>query len=880
MKQGGAALWLESIESPELEVAMFRGVEALSRPYRFDVHVLYESELFAASSSLLGAKTLLSWSFVGGERAISGIVTAILRKSSSTRHKRHAVLRIEPKLALLDKRFGSRIYQDATLIDVVTRLLDAHGIKSTWKLSRTQPRRAYVVQYEESDWAFVRRLCAESGIFFYFEQPTAIDGQSGIPSERIVFCDSARDYPPLLNWGGAAIAGQIPALAFRATTGALGDDECIHEFALRHAVRTERLEVRDFDYQRPQLELRAAAENKVATNTLATLETYEHRAEYVETDVAPVHAELLLEGFRRRAIVAKGKSNCRGLSAGYQFRMEGHPEPQIDGQAYVVVRVVHAFERPETVGTEAYSNRFECVPAEVVYRPKRERKNLTQVLESAIVVGPAGDAVHTDSLGRVKVRFHWDRDGRINEETSCWIRVSQPWVGASWGAQFIPRIGTEVLVSFLGGDEDRPVIVGSVYNATLPPPFPLPLEKARSGFRTNSIGASGSNELSFDDTGGAELVYIRAQRDLREEVRKNHDLIVEGEQVVQIAGSQTVDVQGESHQRVHGRATESVTGDRQVSVGRDLSVRVGGGKTEIIDDVQRTEAQGISIHDKGNLDEIVLGHSMLVVGTEDRPTGRSVVVYGAEAHDATKGLTLRSDTRVFLQCGTSSITLEPECVRIDAQKIIVKGQERIVLLGDGPGIELGKEADILADTIKLFSKGGSVELDSSAAHVDGPVVKLNCGAGEKPNIEVDPERSSNKLFRWRFVDSDHRPYKGKTLHFVTQGFKCRGKTDGDGIFDTPVPEDAFLAEITLWTGVFPEGERLHYTIRFGDLPPAASVYGAQVRLKNLGYFRGADDGEITPPFTDAVRRFQLEHGLPTSGDVDSKTADKIEEIHG
>ena len=914
MSRAAFDLWIGPLSARESTVVSFRGCEAVNDLYRFDIVFQTDVDVLSFEPTLLGAPVTLVMHVQEDDapRAVSGVVSRLGGDGALDQGKRGFRLRLVPRLWLLSRRKTTRIFQDLSLIEIISSVLDQHAVPRIWNLSKTYSRRAYSVQYRETDYDFIARLCAEAGIFYYFLGPQAPLADLDMPAEglveRVVFCDGAQHYPAIAGGAFDPAAGSavgtvlpVPSLLFRPGDAALTGAESVHEFIYRRTLRAQSVALRDYDYQRPLLDLAASIELDEHASVLAregagllaaapaavpgNLEMYEHHGDYGETDVSNDQADIQLEQHRARAMLARGKSSCRRLAAGHRFRLEGSPQSGVDGE-YAVVRLRHEGSeavmgggRGGAAGERRYQNRFECVPASIAYRPARPARDLSQVLESAVVTGPAGQEIFADKLGRIKVQFHWDREGAENEHSSCWMRVMQPWAGTSWGFQFIPRIGMEVLVSFLGGDEDRPVVMGSVYNATHPPAFPLPLSQTQSGIRTQTVGGQGSNEFSFEDAAGGELVLLKAQRDLQEQALRDHGVRVGADQTVQVAGSQSVQVGGERHDSVGGVETRSIGENQLLTVGGDLQQTIAGRKTETIARSMTTRVHGASMHNGGNHTETVEGYSSVSVGSEERETGRSVMVYGNESHDATRSLTLRAETRLFFECGDSSILLTPEMVRIDAKKIVVKATEKLTLLGDGPGIELAEDADILADKITLFSKGGSIELDSEAAHVDGPLVKLNCGAGEEPEIEDEVVKPKTKRFQWRCLDADLQPYKSKTYRLITQGFKHKGTTDGDGVIEKEIPRDAFSAQLTLWIDDFPQGERLSYTIRLGDLPPASAVYGAQIRLRNLGYYFGVDSDEINPEMASALMEFQQDHGLPASCELDGETADKLEEIH-
>ena len=506
-------------------------------------------------------------------------------------------IRIVPRMSLLRWRRTSRVFQDLTVPEIVCLVLREAGVAVSVKLSRLYPRRLYCLQYQETDLDFVHRLLAEAGIFYWFDHPSPLQDElgggladaaadvvgaiGGIVGgaiegavrateaalglvETVVLCDSQSFYPALPS---GPLDGLVPSppsldLAANVSAGAGGisasasigleassrhltlradhemvadDDGDVDAFVLDRAVRPSGVLCRDFDFQRPLLDLRSeahlddssgpsslilSASTRISSVPPSSgvgavlqgqvgvgmsgdgpmqpleLQVYDHRAEFVEAEASRARAVDEMEQHRRAALRAEGRSACRTLLPGTRFWLDAS-SPDLVGE-YTVVKIEHEGTAPEHCKEKGrvYQNRFWCVPSHVPYRPKRPEPVLRQVLESATVVGPAGEEIHTDEYGRIKVQFHWDLTGRNNETSSCWVRVVQAWAGAGYGAQFVPRIGMEVMVSFLNGDQDCPVVLGCVPNATHPVPFQLPSDKTRSGWRT-STSPGGWGSTSF-----------------------------------------------------------------------------------------------------------------------------------------------------------------------------------------------------------------------------------------------------------------------------------------------------------------------------------------------------------------------------------------------
>lgn len=494
----------------EPHVLSVTGVERANALYSFDVRVaLPPEDDLLVDDSVLELRAMLQLPSAGGSRlvrVIHGIVLEVAAEAGTYQRRRIVRFRIGPRLALLKKRKFSRVYTDKSALDVVTSLLAEHRIAYRLRITGWQATRRYTVQYGESDYAFIRRLLAEVGVFFSFDHPSlegSTDGTGmGGGTEVVVLGDTPQSYSPIDGNPVFQVTGSADAL--------VSSDTHVFEFTARRSVKSGVTLDRAYDFYRPTVELRAMAQTQ-NTPHLA----YTFGGEGDEGAPELVAGSTRLEQERREAFVAEGQSSCRRMMPGRTIQIEGHDVPSLSG-AYVITEVRHTAYAPDATprGSPRYHNAFVSEPAAAPIRPKRRRPPEAKGSETAIVVGPTDKEIHTDPFGRVQVQFHWDLAGKLDGTTSTWLRVEQGWAGAAWGAQLLPRIGMEVVVTFLRGDVDRPLITGCVYNATHPLPFPQPAELTKSGLRSaSSPGGEGFHEISIDDAKGAELLYIRAQRD-------------------------------------------------------------------------------------------------------------------------------------------------------------------------------------------------------------------------------------------------------------------------------------------------------------------------------------------------------------------------------
>ena len=928
----------------ELTVTSVEGREAMSRLYRFDVTFATDVDAASLRRDLLGepAEVSLLSPGPGTYRRIRGIAASLVDLGTrDDRGRTHHTLRLVPRAWLLRRRRTSRIYQDMTVVDVVDRVLGEHHVRRLWKTTRVYPKRAYCVQYQETDHDFVARLLAEDGLFFFFAEHEEASGDEAPWEHRdevLVIGDGIDAYMPIRGSEGDG-PGVVP---FRAMAGGLGSEEHVSVFRRVSSVKPGAVRHHDYDFERPMLDLTvttsgveaaisgaagagaglagaaaaAVGDLEGATGTFAgspdlagapaRLEFYEHHGDHSNVDDARDRAEIRLQQLRRRAAISKGESDCRRLAPGHTFRLEGHLDPLLDGDN-VVTRVVHegrspGHSEPGRGDEQVYRCKLECAPARSPFRPAPPRRRLVRAVESAVVVGPDHEAIYTDEYGRIKIQFHWDREGERDERSSCWIRVAHPWAGAGWGFQFIPRVGNEVVVSFLGGDPDRPVVVGSLYNRIHMPPFPLPFARTRSGIRTASTGGGGGNELSFEDDAGNEQIRIHARRDLEEEVERHHTRLVRGSETSAIEADSSLTVKGSRRSTVLRDSDVSVRGNRSVVVGGDqthvvsgdsivrqrgdVEIETAGSLRQTVGGSASTRVEGPSrIDAASDMITNVEGEHRLTVGVDGTGNTSTTYVFGQMNLSATGRVAIRADEEITLTCGETSLRLTPEKLEALSRALHLVAGEEVAAAGGKAGLLLRDDVEIAAETVAVFSKGGSLELTDSEARLGASKVKLGQPASAEPkeaDAAPDPEK---KKVKWRFADANFKPYAGKKYHLLTGGLRFEGQTDGDGVVTAEIPKDARSAEVILWLADYPTGPRRRYSIVIADeLPDPTSAQGARIRLHALGYDVGLHSHDPWEALARAVHHFQVDHeksdGLTVTGELDDATKGAIQRVFG
>ncbi len=573
----------------DLHVRQFAVRESVSNTFTIDImfrtsnHSLDFEGIVGQSATF---KVNAGYAYVkeGGQRSWNGIVAhaeqleAYQEGGSGDGHSTYT-LQIVPKLWLLNHRRGNRIYQQLSIPDIVTKLLSEWGIQPTWKIdSGSYPKLDYKVQYAESDFDFLSRLLEEAGIAFTF-------GDSGEP----MFGDALGANEPR---GGTAIA-------FVDNPNQSTQKEFVTQVRLAREVRPGAATFRDFDPRKPDFGLfgKASPVNGIE----AQLEQYHYDAHafLAQTGAEEKTPSADDRGFSRhdpkhgnalaaRAVEAQRAghqtiyltANTFDLSPGSIFSIDGHPHGAL-AKAPKLLAIASKLTGSDT-GDFDFS--VEAHFGDEQYRPPRQtKKPIIQGVQSATVVGPAGEEIHCDEYGRVRVQFPWDREGKNDERSSCWIRCDLGWGGQGFGMVSLPRIGQEVLVSFLDGDPDCPTVIGRTYNAAQPTPYHLPRDMTRTSWKTNSSpGSNGFNEMMFEDKAGNELVWQHAQKDRNRLVKNDEFATIGNDRQKYVKNDETERTEGAAKQFI-GKAMDMITAQaKNETVGQDVHQTVIGSRREQI----------------------------------------------------------------------------------------------------------------------------------------------------------------------------------------------------------------------------------------------------------------------------------------------------------
>ncbi|HBB2971125.1 TPA: type VI secretion system tip protein VgrG [Escherichia coli] len=443
----------------------------------------------------------------GGKRYISGLVTA----ARVAGHQGRSVvyeLRLEPWLKILTHTSDYKAFQNKNVVEILDEVLDEYPWPVEKRLVENYPTRAWQVQYGETDFDFVQRLMQEWGIYWWFEHSEN--------SHTLVLADAINVHKACAD---------SPLVCYY-QKGLKLDKEFIHTITANESLRSGQWVLNDFDFMKPRSLLKSIVANPRETG-LAEYEHYEWPGDYFTKSEGEMLTRIRMEEQRSPGSRVQGSGNIRTLMTGFTFILENYPTAEVNREYLLVQTTLFIQDNAQHSGQEqhfSYSTSFELHPTSEVYRPQRTlSKPHTKGPQSAIVTGPAGQEIWTDKYGRVKVQFGWDRYGKNDENSSCWVRVSYPWAGKGFGGIQIPRIGQEVLVDFKNGDPDLPIIVGRTYNQDTMPPWGLPGAATQSGFYSHTIGGgpTNANALRFEDKPGGEEVWLHAEKDQRIEVNNN-----------------------------------------------------------------------------------------------------------------------------------------------------------------------------------------------------------------------------------------------------------------------------------------------------------------------------------------------------------------------
>ncbi len=668
----------------DLLFARMKGKEEVSKCFSYHL-VMNSARMDINAAEILGETVNIKIEGAKCERFFHGHVEAFgLTEYGAERSEYVAVVR--PWFWFLSKTTDNRIFQNKSVIDIVEEVFgDYPDAKFEMRLQETYDPREYCVQYGESDMDFIQRLLEHEGIFYFFEHA---DGE-----HRMILTDAMVQLTSVPEYG---------EITYRADKDAGREkDECVLRWQRTAKAVSGSYTQTDYDLTKPAADLLVRSENPLG-HSLDDGKLYHYPGNYVQIARGDVLAKVRTEEAQAISQLVRASGTTIGPWAGAKFAVVGNPRIEEDDE-YMVLSAAYDMEdsqyRSGSGSGDGFSVEYELRPTSVVFRPERQTcKPIMRGPQTAVVVGPSGEEIFTDEYSRVKVQFHWDRLGGNDEKSSCFIRVSSPWAGSGWGFIQIPRIGQEVIVDFLEGDPDQPIITGRVYNAAQMPPYGLPGSATQSGWKSNSSpGGGGWNEMRFEDKKGSEEVYFQAEKD--------HNELVKNDESRNIGHDFLENVGNDATQNVGHDRTETVSNDKSVAVGMNRTVSIGVNDTETVGADRSLTVHGSeTIQVDGNSSETIgglhnqrveLAQNILVAAGRMDKVGlaevRSVGGFQSTTVGLYRSVNVGSSQQRYVQSNdTFTVNGNKSTVVNKNEEVKVKGDQSFWIDGEGTYMVTGK----------------------------------------------------------------------------------------------------------------------------------------------------------------------------------------------
>ncbi len=724
-----------------LLLAGFSGEEGISRLFRFDLDLLSTSES-VDFNALVGHNVTVRLTLAGkDDRYFNGFVS---RFSEGGRDRDFVTYHAEivPWLWFLTRTSDCRIFQNKTVPDIIRQIFDEYNFRDyKLRLYGDFVEREYCVQYRETDFNFVSRLLEEEGIFYFFEHDDGV--------HTLVLGNDLAAHKP---------CPEQPQARYDGTSGGNRNEDVVMEWQVQQEMRPGKYAQADYNFERPSVSLKADVAGK------NPYEIYDyHPGEYRKLAEGDSLVRRRLQEMEAPCLVARGSSDCRGFRSGCRFDLKEHYRRDMN-QAWVITSLRHVVSQAGSFrsGADAtsnvhYRNQFECIPHTTPFRPARQTPHpVVQGSQTAVVVGPAGEEIFTDKYGRVKVQFHWDRKGRKDENSSCWIRVAQAWAGQQWGSMFIPRVGQEVVVDFLEGDPDQPIITGSVYNAEQLPPYKLPDEKTKSTMKSlSSKGGRGFNELRFEDKKDSEQIFLHGEKDL--------DLRINNDRKEWIGRDRHLIVMRDKMEKISRDTHIEAVRDQIQKIGRDHHLEIVGKSA-----VKITGSQSLSV--TGDvIEEFKANHSSQV--TQNLYLKAMQIV-------------IEAATGISLNVGGNFITIDHSGVAIKGTMVQLNGAGAALSANAGCLVSpLGPAAALEADKADpgAMAQSGAGSIAISPLNLSTVTVAKKSAASDAPTHDPNAQENKNKK-HWieiELVDEAGQPVAGEPYNVTLPD----GATVADGTLD-------------------------------------------------------------------------------------------------
>ncbi|MGB3610463.1 MAG: type VI secretion system tip protein TssI/VgrG [Cellvibrio sp.] len=635
----------------------FEGAEYISGLFEFEIEVL--SENLEVDPDQIVGKTATVTIQNEQERKFNGYIKSFTFGEVKANNLRQYKMVMVPWLWFLSQTNDHRIFQEKNTKEIVSQIFNDLGFTDFEFKAAGGNKREYCVQHNESDLNFVSRLLEEDGIAYYFEHDDK--------KHKLVLVDQQNAYTEVAETNLEYSKGNTPNTQITAW-------EHIYLF------KKGKWSLNDYNFKEPKKDLNASTKTKSQFAKNDSFEHYEYPGLY-DTTMGADLVKIRLDAEEVDRNTVRGESDCSSFFAGGKFKVAKHATGSEKG-SYILARVFHKAHDNSYFsggdGSSDYKNEFICIPADVHFRPKNtHKKPVMKGPQSAIVVGPAGEEIYIDEHNRVKVQFIWDREGKKDENSSCFVRVMQAWAGNQWGSSFIPRIGHEVIVSFLDGDPDRPLVTGSVYNGWNKPTYP---SKTQSGIKTRSTKdgtPQNFNELRFEDKKGDEQIYLHAE--------KNFDTQVENDQTLTVDHDRTKTIGNDENSSIGNDRNKTVGNNQTESIGKNKTIDVGDNHTETIGkNMSLSVGKNITIDINDNHTETIGKNMTIGIRKDLRETveGKYTETVTKEYALKAKTITMEADDQITLKTGSATIVMKKNGdITISGANINVKGSGNVVVKG-------------------------------------------------------------------------------------------------------------------------------------------------------------------------------------------------------
>jgi type VI secretion system secreted protein VgrG len=693
----------------------FSGSEAISQLFHFNLDLISENDSVSFHDIVGKNVSLTILDADGEERYWHGFVSRFSQGHQDGKLTAYHAQMV-PWLWFLTRTSDCRIFQNKKVPDIIQKVFkDLNFSDFELHLYGDFAPRDYCVQYRETDFNFVSRLMEEEGIYYFFKQ------------------DKSKHVLILANDPAAHEASPKQKTARYASIDSAPYEDVVTEWHYQEEFRTGKWTQTDYNFETPSTNL------AVSVNGKNPYEIYDYPGEYRVRADGDRLAKIRLQEHAAPTAVSQGTSVCRHFSSGFKFALKDHYRKDLN-QDYLLTSVRHAGTQggSYTTGAQAeedsYSNSFECIPFSTPFRPQRVTPQpVVQGCQTAVVVGPGGEEIYTDKHGRVKVQFHWDREGKKNENSSCWIRVSHPWAGKGWGSISIPRIGQEVIVDFLEGDPDQPIIVGRVYNAEQTPPFGMPGGAMISGVISNSTkGGGGNNEISLNDTKGTELINIHAQYDQQKKIEHDERVSVGNDRTESVGHDEKITVGNDRTEKIGKNEKISIGVNRTEDVGANESITIGANRTEKVGANETITIGSVRTENVGASESVTVAlmrtHTVGINDMLNVGAAQEISVGGAQALTVGAAQAITVGLAQVVSVGLSQKTNvgQSQNITVGKDQATSVGKNLVVDAGDSVTIKTGDASITMNKDGTITIKGAKISiLGSGDVIVKGSAIAHN-----------------------------------------------------------------------------------------------------------------------------------------------------------